>query len=75
MDKRVRKIEGRLRDRLAKMFPYADVKDLIIDLRPIIHQFARDGLEDHDALFHRARAEPRFRDLIAGIAEGLARRA
>lgn len=75
LDKRVRRIEGRLRDRLAKMFPQVDIRDLILDLRPLIHELARDGLDDHDALFRRAQAEPRFRDLIAGIAEGLARRA
>lgn len=72
IDKRVRRIEGRLRDRLARMFPQVDVKDLIIDLRPLIHELARDGLEDHDALFRRAQAEPRFRDLAARIGEKLA---
>lgn len=75
LDKRVRRIEGRLRDRLAKMFPQVDIRDLILDLRPMIHDLARDGLEDHDALFRRAHAEPRFRDLATRISEGLARRA
>lgn len=75
VDKRVRRIEGRLRDRLAKMFPQVDIRDLILDLRPLIHEIARDGVEDHDALFRRAQTEPRFRELIARIGEGLARRA
>ncbi len=72
VDKRVRRIEGRLRDRLARMFPQVDARDLILDLRPLIHEIARDGVEDHNALFRRAAAEPKFRELVARIGEGIA---
>ncbi len=72
VDKRVRKIEGRLRDRLARMFPQMEAHDLILDLRPLIHEIARDGVEDHDALFRRAATEPKFRELVARIGERIA---
>jgi hypothetical protein len=71
-DARVRRIERRLRARLARLFPAADVKGIILDLRPLIHQAGRDGAEDHDAIWRRWQAEPLFKELVTRLTARLA---
>ena len=69
---RVRKIERRLRARLTALFPGVDVKALVLELRPLIHEAARDGLEDHDAAWRRMAAAPLFRQIANRLTRGLA---
>lgn len=69
---RVRKIERRLRARLARMFPEIDVKPIVVELRPLIHEAARDGVEDHDAAWRRMAAAPLFREIVAKLTKALA---
>lgn len=73
-DKRVRKIEGRLRAHLVRLFPAVEVREIILDLRPLIHEAARDGVEDHDALWRRWQSRPLIKELVARLAERLAER-
>lgn len=68
---RVRKIERRLRARLARMFPEIDVKPVVLELRPLIHAAARDGLEDHDAAWRRMAAAPLFGKIVAKLSKAL----
>jgi hypothetical protein len=72
---RVRKIERRLRARLAAIFPGVDAKALVIELRPLIREAARDGLADHDAIWRRMAAAPLFKQIAARLTEALADRA
>ena len=72
---RVRKIERRLRARLARMFPEIDVKPIVIELRPLIHAAARDGLEDHAATWRRMAAAPLFGEIVAKLTAALADKA
>ena len=71
---RVRKIERRLRARLASIFPQVDVKPIILELRPLLHEAARDGLEDHDAIWRRMAAAPLFGQIVAKLTAALAER-
>lgn len=69
---RVRKIERRLRARLAALFPTIDVKPIVVELRPLIHAAARDGIEDHNAAWRRMAAAPLFRRISDRLTTGLA---
>ena len=69
---RVRKIERRLRSRLSAIFPSIDVKPVIVELRPLIHEAARDGLDDWDATWRRVAAAPLFGEIAARLTAALA---
>lgn len=73
-DLRVRKIEGRLRALLVRLCPATEVREIILDLRPLIHEAARDGVEDHDAIWRRWQAEPKMKELVARLTARLAER-
>ena len=72
-DARTRAIQRALRTQLKRLFPDADVEPIMDEIRPLMIEIARDGIADHDAVWHRLQAAPKFKVLAEQLRCALAK--